>query len=74
MKDNESGILTVWANGTLLASNNNNALTNYASATADTGIQCFRLLGSQGLAGGYSAFTGNSQDIRVSDTQDILLL
>ena len=50
MKDNESGILTVWANGTLLASNNNNALTNYASATADTAVfSALRLLGSQGL-------------------------
>ena len=27
-----------------------------------------RLLGAQGPGGGYSAFTGNSQDIRVSDT------
>ena len=49
MKDNESGILTIWANGTLLA-NNNNALTNYASATADTAVfSALRLLGAQGL-------------------------
>ena len=67
MKDNESGICTIWANGTLLATVN--SLTNYASATADTAVfGALRLLGSQGPAGGYSAFTGNSQDIRVSDT------
>ena len=66
MKDNES-ICTIWANGTLLASVNNNALTNYASATADTAVfSALRLLGAQGPA--YSAFTGNSQDVRVSDT------
>jgi hypothetical protein len=67
MKDNESGICTIWANGTLLASVN--SLTNYASATADTAVfGALRLLGSVGPGGGYSAFTGNSQDIRVSDT------
>ena len=67
MKDNESGICTIWANGTLLATVN--SLTNYASATADTAVfGALRLLGSVGPGGGYSAFTGNSQDIRVSDT------
>ena len=64
-KDDESGILTIWANGTLLASVN--AIDNYASASADGNVwSALRLLGSQGPAGGYQAFTGNSQDVRVS--------
>ena len=65
-KDDESGICTIFANGTMLASV---LIGNKASATADTAVfSALRLLGSQGPAGGYSAFTGNSQDIRVSDT------
>jgi hypothetical protein len=65
MKDSENGILTIWANGTVLGSMN--ALDKYASATADTATwNALRLLGAQGPGGGYSAFTGNSQDIRVS--------
>ena len=66
-KDDESGICTIWANGTLL--NSVIGLTNYASANPDTAVfGALRLLGAQGPGGGYSAFTGNSQDVRVSDT------
>ena len=64
-KDTEDGILTIWANGTILDSVD--SLTNYASASPDGNVwSSLRLLGSQGPAGGYQAFTGNSQDIRVS--------
>ena len=63
-KDDESGICTIFANGTMLASV---LIGNKASATADTAVfGALRLLGAQGPAGGYQAFTGNSQDIRVS--------
>ena len=64
-KDSDNGIVSVFANGTILASMN--SLTNYASASADGNVwSSLRLLGSQGPGGGYQAFTGNSQDIRVS--------
>ena len=63
-KDDESGICTIFANGTMLASV---LIGNYASATADTAVfGALRLLGAPGPGGGYQAFTGNSQDVRVS--------
>ena len=66
-QDSDNGIVSVFANGTVLASMN--TLTNYASASADGNVwSSLRLLGSQGPGGGYQAFTGNSQDIRVSST------
>ena len=75
MKDNESGILTVWANGTLLASNNNNALTNYASATADTAVfSALRLLGSQGQQVDILRLQVTHKILEFQTLQDILCL
>jgi hypothetical protein len=71
MQDSEDGHLHIYANGKKLNSlkHNGEFVGDYASASADGNVwSSLRLLGSQGPGGGYQAFTGNSQDIRVSST------